>query len=50
MQLAVVKLIRELQPRILDHAIAKPDLSAEYQPAVQLNWATSPCAAAIAFN
>jgi cardiolipin synthase len=36
MQLAVSKLIRELQPRILGQAIAEPELPAEFKPAVAL--------------
>jgi cardiolipin synthase len=45
MQLTVSKLIRQLQPRILGHALAEPDLPAQYQPAVKLTQALGDFAA-----
>jgi cardiolipin synthase len=39
MQLTVSRLIRQLQPRILGHALAEPDLPPEYHPAVKLTQA-----------
>jgi cardiolipin synthase len=45
MQLTVSKLIRQLQPRILGHALAEPGLPAQYQPAVKLTQALGDFAA-----